>query len=384
MAYKGKRALWQEAEVCVYSELLRRNYRVMQPGRAKDLTQQASFMCEDVTFGLQRKTTMRHDPDPEELAAAILAGDTIRLARGITLIESEAPRHEALAERLVQLLLPNVGGAMRVGITGVPGVGKSSLIEALGCWLCDNGRRVAVLAVDPTSSLTGGSILGDKTRMEQLSRRPNAFIRPSPSGRTLGGVARKSRETLLLCEAAGFDVVLVETVGVGQSETTVRSMVDLFLLLALTGAGDDLQGIKKGIMELADLIAITKADGDNKLRAQKARAELEQVLHFLHPATEGWSTPVITCSSHDGMGIGELWVTVEKFFAEGHRKGWILRRRHEQLRDWFRSLLEEAVLRRFFADAKVNERLPQIEEAVLAGKLGAVSGVRELIRAKDS
>lgn len=323
----------------------------------------------------------RRDPDPEELAAAIAAGDTIQLARGITLIESEAPRHEPLAERLVQLLLPNAGGAMRVGITGVPGVGKSSLIEALGCWLCDQGRRVAVLAVDPSSSLTGGSILGDKTRMEKLSRRPEAFIRPSPSGRTLGGVARKSRETLLLCEAAGFDVVLVETVGVGQSETTVRSMVDMFVLLALTGAGDDLQGIKKGIMELADLIAVTKADGDNAPRAERARAELAQVLHFLHPATEGWKTPVVTCSAHAGEGIAGLWGEAERFFAEGREKGWIARRRHEQLRDWFRAMLEEAVLRRFYGNPAVAEMLPRVEEAVLAGRLGALAGVRRVVGA---
>lgn len=326
----------------------------------------------------------RRDPDPDALAAAVLAGDRVQLARAITLIESEAPRHEPLAERLVQLVLPFAGGSKRVGITGVPGVGKSSLIETLGCWLCQRGHKVAVLAVDPSSSLTGGSILGDKTRMENLSRMPGAFIRPSPSGRTLGGVARKSRETLLLCEAAGFDIIIVETVGVGQSETAVRSMVDIFILLALAGAGDDLQGIKKGIMELADLIAVTKADGDNIQRARRARAELAQVLHFLHPATEGWTTPVLTCSAHTGDGIDRLWAEVTRFFDEGRAKGWIARRRHEQLRDWFRALLEEAVLRQFHSDPGVAKILPPTEEAVLAGRLGALAGVRRVLAAKSS
>ena len=226
----------------------------------------------------------------DDYERGILEGNRMILSRAITLIESNAPKHFDPAQELVQRVLPHTGGAIRVGITGVPGVGKSTFIEALGCTLCQEGHKVAVLAVDPSSSVSGGSILGDKTRMEYLTREPRAFIRPSPSSGTLGGVTRKSRETLLLCEAAGYDVILVETVGVGQSETTVRSMVDFFMVLVLTGAGDDLQGIKKGIIELADAIVVNKADGDNRRKALVTRADYEQILHYLRPATEGWTT----------------------------------------------------------------------------------------------
>ncbi|MCD7877680.1 MAG: methylmalonyl Co-A mutase-associated GTPase MeaB, partial [Cloacibacillus porcorum] len=226
----------------------------------------------------------------EDYAQGILAGDRVILSRAITVIESNAPKHFELGQEIIQKILPHSGKAMRVGITGVPGAGKSTFIEAFGTYLCGEGLKVAVLAVDPSSSISKGSILGDKTRMENLAREKNAFIRPSPSGGSLGGVTRKSRETMLLCEAAGYDAVLVETVGVGQSETMVRSMVDYFLVVVITGAGDDLQGIKKGIIELADSILVNKADGDNKMKAMMARADYVQILHYLRPATEGWKT----------------------------------------------------------------------------------------------
>ncbi len=315
----------------------------------------------------------------DSLAAAIQAGDRVQLARGITLIESEAARHADTAASLVQRLLPFGGKARRIGISGIPGVGKSSLIEALGVWLCEQGLTLAVLAVDPSSSLSGGSILGDKTRMEHLSRHPNAFIRPSPSGKTLGGVARKTRETILLCEAAGFDLILVETVGVGQSEITVRSLVDFFILLALTGAGDELQGIKKGIMELADMILVTKADGDNAQRALGTMAELKQVLHYITPATPGWESVVQCCSALTGEGIPEIWSVAQRFFEEGQKADWIERRRRLQSAAWFRSLLEESVLRQFFEQPQVKDRLPVLEEQVISGLLSATEATRLII-----
>ncbi len=322
---------------------------------------------------------LRSSPSPTELAEKILSGDRVALARGITLVESDAPKHAAAAERLVEQLLPSAGKSRRIGITGVPGVGKSSLIETLGCFLCDRGLKIAVLAVDPSSTLTRGSILGDKTRMEELCRRENAFIRPSPSAGTLGGVARKSRETLILCEAAGHDVVIVETVGVGQSETTVRSMVDLFLLLALAGAGDDLQGIKKGIMELADLIAVTKADGDNVPHAMRAASDLAQVLHYIAPATEGWETPVLTVSAHSNSGLDDLWAKVDAFFENGTRMGWLAQRRREQTSAWFRSLLEETLLREFHARENTAERMAALEAAVILGEMNVPRAVREML-----
>ena len=243
------------------------------------------------------KIPLRKKLSVEELVAGVSKGDRMLLSKAITLIESNAPKDFDKAQRVLQALLPRTGKALRIGITGVPGAGKSTFIEAFGQMLCQMGYHVAVLAVDPTSSLTGGSILGDKTRMQLLSREPNCFIRPSPSKGTLGGVARKSRETMMLCEAAGCDVILVETVGVGQSETTVRSMVDFFMLVVLTGAGDDLQGIKKGIMELADAIVVNKADGDNLNRALVAQGEYERMVEFIRPATEGWKTHAYKCSA---------------------------------------------------------------------------------------
>jgi LAO/AO transport system kinase len=295
----------------------------------------------------------------------------------ITLVESAAPKHRAAAQQLMQRILPYTGGAMRVGMTGVPGAGKSTFIEALGMSLCDQGKKVAVLAVDPSSSINGGSILGDKTRMEDLSRHENAFIRPSPSGKSLGGVAARTREALLLCEAAGYDVILVETVGVGQSETAVRTMTDFFLLLQIAGAGDELQGIKKGVIELADAIVVNKADGDNKLKADIARVEYSRVMHFLHPFTPGWKPKALSCSALEGDGIEKVWALVEQFREELTESGIFERRRQEQNVDWFNSLLQQAVMLRF--TEQNASRIKEMETAVSLGKLPVSMALTELL-----
>jgi len=310
---------------------------------------------------------MKHPPDISKLTAGLRAGDRALLAQAITLVESRAAKHRAPARELMQAILPDTGGALRVGLTGVPGAGKSTFIEALGMMLCERGKKVAVLAVDPSSSRTGGSILGDKTRMEDLSRHDNAFIRPSPSGDSLGGVAARTREALLLCEAAGYDVILVETVGVGQSETAVRTMTDFFLLLQIAGAGDELQGIKKGVIELADAIVVNKADGDNKLRADQARVEYTKVLHFLHPFTPGWKPKALTCSALHSEGVESIWDLIEGFRDEMTASGVFEERRREQNVDWFDSLLKSAVMERF--TAQQGMRIQQMEEAVKHGEM---------------
>ena len=314
-----------------------------------------------------------------DYVSGVLGGNRSTLARAITLVESNATRHAALAEEVVQQILPHAGRSIRVGITGVPGVGKSTFVESLGCLLCNRGKRVAVLAVDPSSTLSHGSILGDKTRMEKLSREPDCFIRPSPASGTLGGVARKSRETILLCEAAGFDVVLVETVGVGQSETTVRSMVDFFLVLMLAGAGDELQGIKKGIIELADALLITKADGDNKLHAESARMEFSQVLHYLTPPTPGWHPQVMTCSSNDGSGIAEAWDLVEQFHDTTMKSGFFGQHRRAQTLDWIREMLEQELWQNFARNPSTITHWPRVEREVTEGRLSATAAVRQLL-----
>jgi LAO/AO transport system kinase len=301
------------------------------------------------------------------------------LARTITLIESNAAKDAMLAEEVVQALLPHSGGSIRVGITGVPGVGKSTFIETIGIQLCRAGLRVAVLAVDPSSSISKGSILGDKTRMETLSQEPRAFIRPSPSGGTLGGVTRKTRESILACEAFGFDVVLVETVGVGQSETAVRSMVDFFLVLLLAGAGDELQGIKKGIIELADLLVITKADGDNKQRAEADRAEFARVMHYLSPPNAAWHPQVLTCSSLNGEGIREVWDVVGEFRRQTTTSGMFEQRRRTQVLDWSRDLLQQELWRAFSSNPDVVKTWPDIEQRLLAGKISPSAAVRTLL-----
>jgi LAO/AO transport system kinase len=305
----------------------------------------------------------------EEYARGVRAGDATVLARAITLIESTAPQHAEDAEELMKLLLPHRDHSVRIGITGVPGVGKSTFIEAFGLYLCEQGHRVAVLAVDPTSVVSGGSILGDKTRMEKLSRHPAAYIRPSPSGGALGGVTRKTRETITLCEAAGYDVILIETVGVGQSEIAVRSMTDFFLLLALTGAGDELQGIKKGIVEMADAIAVTKADGDNVIAAERLQSELAQVLHLLAPATAGWKPEVLTCSAVKGSGIPEVWAVVEKFRKEMMASGEWDARRLRQVHEGLVEFAREQVLTGMHESTVVQQDLNVFGGMVAEGKM---------------
>ncbi|MCP5159526.1 MAG: methylmalonyl Co-A mutase-associated GTPase MeaB [Gammaproteobacteria bacterium] len=315
----------------------------------------------------------------DEYVAGVLASDRNIVAQAITLVESNSLAHFDMGQEVLRQLLPNTGRSIRVGITGVPGVGKSTFIEALGLHLCEQGHKVAVLAVDPSSTVTRGSILGDKTRMELLSRDLRAFIRPSPSSGTLGGVTRKSRETMLICEAAGFDVILVETVGVGQSETTVRSMVDFFLLLMLAGAGDELQGIKKGIMELADALLVNKADGDNKIRANAAKVDYNRALHYLAPATKGWHTRAYTCSAAHGEGIDAIWQVISDFHQQTTASDVFEKRRQQQILDWVYAMVEEHLRASFFNHAGVGSIRAEIEEAVVNGHIPPTVAAQQLI-----
>ncbi|MBS7528316.1 methylmalonyl Co-A mutase-associated GTPase MeaB [Fusibacter paucivorans] len=305
------------------------------------------------------------------------------VAQAITLIESNAKKHFDISQELVQRLLPHSGNSIRIGISGVPGAGKSTLIEAFGLMLCEQGHKVAVLAVDPSSSITGGSILGDKTRMEKLSRHQNAFIRPSPSAGMLGGVARKSRETMLLCEAAGYDVILVETVGVGQNEVTVRSMVDFFLLVLITGAGDELQGMKKGVMEICDCIAVNKADGDNIIRAKSAMTEFNNLLHYLRPATEGWASRAITCSALYQDGIEELWHLIETFRQTTEASGVYATRRQQQTLEWVFGMVIEQLKSRFYSHDGVKRAIPQLKTDLISGEITATKAVTQLMAIFD-
>ena len=318
-------------------------------------------------------------PDMEKLAARLVEGDRRALAQAITLIESTRADHRAVADDLLAHLLPHTGRAVRLGISGVPGVGKSTFIEAFGLHLIEQGRRVAVLAVDPSSRRAGGSILGDKTRMELLSRSPEAFIRPSPAGRSLGGVARRTREALLLCEAAGYDVGIVETVGVGQSETAVAEMVDLFALLLLPGGGDELQGIKKGIVELAELVIVNKADGDMRSAARRAAAEYRSALRMLRPLTENWKVPVLEVSALEKQGLEGVWKAILKH-REVLGEAGLAARRAEQAKAWMWSEIEEELRAAFIADPQVAERLPPAEKGVAAGELTPAAAAQDLLR----
>ncbi|MCL1874250.1 MAG: methylmalonyl Co-A mutase-associated GTPase MeaB [Clostridiales bacterium] len=333
----------------------------------------------DTAKGSQSKAAPAAKLSLADYVDGILAGNRMILARAITIVESNAPKHFALSQELVQRLLPYSGNSVRVGITGVPGAGKSTFIEALGCYLCRQGKKVAVLAVDPSSSLSKGSILGDKTRMENLAKEANAFIRPSPSGGTLGGVTRKSRETILLCEAAGYDTVLLETVGVGQSETTVRSMVDFFLVLVITGAGDDLQGIKKGIIELADAILVNKADGDNQQKALVTKADYNQILHYLRPATEGWTTKAYSCSSLTGEGIEDIWQVILNFIEIMQENGQLQSKRQQQTLSWVKQVAEEHIRNIIKQNPRVQDRMLQLEQQLLAGSIPATLATQNLI-----
>jgi len=322
--------------------------------------------------------------DPQFYVQGVLKCERRVLAKTITLIESSLSAHQDLARTIIDLLLPYTGKAIRLGITGVPGVGKSTFIESLGTMLVKKGHRVAVLAVDPSSKRSGGSVLADKTRMEKLSIDSNAFIRPSPSGGTLGGVARKTRETMIVCEAAGFDVMIVETVGVGQSETTVASMVDFFLLLMISGAGDELQGIKKGILELADAIAVNKADGDNVKRAEMARKQYETALHFLAPSSPNWTPPVFTCSAMEMIGIDEIWESVLAHHKRLALTGELQANREKQSVDWMWSLVKEGLKERFYQNPEVNKLLPEILKEVESGKTASTLAADRLLFLLDN
>jgi LAO/AO transport system kinase len=315
--------------------------------------------------------------DAHAYVDGVRGGDRAILARAITLIESEQPSHAELAQKVLEALLPETGGAHRVGISGVPGAGKSTFIDALGTMLTREGHRVAVLAVDPTSSISGGSILGDKTRMPTLSNDPNAFIRPSPTSGTLGGVARKTRETILLCEAAGFDVVLVETVGVGQSETIVAGMVDFFLVLLIAGAGDELQGIKRGILEVADMLAINKADGDNRARATRAQASYQSALRLMRG--EG-APPVVTCSALEKTGLTELWSLVADSRRDLGASGELQRKRQAQQVQWMWDMVEDGIRRALRSDPELSALIAQLEDAVGQGRATPSTAALEILR----
>ncbi|MFN2354649.1 MAG: methylmalonyl Co-A mutase-associated GTPase MeaB [Desulfopila sp.] len=309
----------------------------------------------------------------------VIAGDRRVLSRTITLIESSLAGHRQLAREIIDRLLPRTGDAVRLGITGVPGAGKSTFIESLGTMLTGNGLRVAVLAIDPSSSRSGGSILGDKTRMEKLAVNDRAFIRPSPSSGTLGGVAGKTRETMLVCEAAGYDVIIIETVGVGQSETTVASMVDFFLVLMIAGGGDELQGIKKGVLEVAEAIVINKADGDNVTRAELARKEYETALHLLMPYSPNWTVPVLTCSALQMVGVDTVWQTVEQHRKTLTASGELEKKRKSQAQSWFRFLLDDGLRDWFYNELAVKEEIPLMLEQIAAEKTAPTAAAARLI-----
>ena len=328
----------------------------------------------------QKSGKKRQDLNIDDYVNGVLKNDRTILARTITLIESNSPVHNDTAQKVLKQILPNTGNSLRIGITGFPGAGKSSLIETLGVYLISQGHKVAVLAIDPSSTVTKGSILGDKTRMEKLSREENCFIRPSPSSGTLGGVARKTRETMLVCEAAGYDTILIETVGVGQSETTVRSMVDFFLLVMIAGAGDELQGIKKGVIELADSLLINKADGDNKPKALLAKSDFSMALHYIQPATKGWQTEAHTCSALTGEGVKEFWEVVEKFREVTKANGIFDERRKTQSIEWMNKMIEDRLLSEFFNNESINKEFSIINKKVLNNEILPTEGAEQLLK----
>lgn len=316
----------------------------------------------------------------EEYIAGIISGNRIILSRAITLIESQLENDRTIAQKVLEKILPYTGKGIRIGITGVPGVGKSTFIEAFGKYLTTINKKIAVLAIDPSSQRTKGSIMGDKTRMEELAHDDSAYIRPSPSGNTLGGVANKTRETMLLCEAAGFEVIFIETVGVGQSETVVKGMVDFFLLLMLSGAGDELQGIKRGIMEMADAIAITKADGDNCKNAKNARMEYIHALHLFPPTSNNWYPPVLTCSALEKKGLFEIWQVIIGFENQMKKNGYWKKNRQEQSLNWMHDYIKQYLELQFFSDKNVKENFKSISDQVLSEMILPIQGANLLLK----
>ena len=343
------------------------------------------FASRVVTGSHSVRTTRSHPADTHqsydisELVQGVLDSNRTLLSKAITLVESNSKKHQMIAQQLVNKLLIHSGNSIRIGITGTPGAGKSTFIESFGMFLIGQGHKVAALAIDPSSSISKGSILGDKTRMETLSRHPQSFIRPSPSSGVLGGVARKTRESIVLCEAAGYDVILIETVGVGQSEITVRSMVDFFLLMQISGAGDELQGIKKGIIELSNLILINKADGDNVQRAQLAAREMNNALHYLQPATEGWQTKAIICSALYKENLEVVWDKIKQFIEHTKSVGIFEQRRKKQSLEWFETMLQEAVLKKFFENEGRKEEYNRLSDQVLKAEILPSSAIAQLL-----
>ncbi len=328
---------------------------------------------------VQRALKERRNPSAQELVDGILNGNITMLSRAITLVESTNPAHFDKATDVINACLPHSAESIRIGITGVPGVGKSTFIESFGKFLTSQGKKVAVLAVDPSSTVSHGSILGDKTRMEELVKDPDAFIRPSASGETLGGVARKTRETITLCEAFGFDTILIETVGVGQSETAVHSMVDFFLLLKISGAGDELQGIKRGIMEMADAIVINKADGDNIKKARSAKTEFKRALHLFPPKKSGWIPEVSTCSSVTKEGIADVWSIINKFTSLTKSNGAFAENRQAQNQYWMKETIDEQLKNHFYNNPRIAALLEQKKQAVQANELSPFAAAQELL-----
>ncbi len=327
------------------------------------------------------KRKRRPLPSAAELIQGILAGDITMLSRAVTLVESLAPDHQAIAQEIIEKCLPYSGNSRRIGITGVPGAGKSTSIDVFGLHVLKSGGKLAVLAIDPSSERTKGSILGDKTRMEKLATHPSAFIRPSPSAGSLGGVARKTRETIVLCEAAGFNNIFVETVGVGQSETAVHSMVDFFLLLQLAGTGDELQGIKRGIMEMADGIVINKADGDNIHRAQLAQAQFRSALHLFPPTESGWQPEVLTYSGYYELGIPEVWDMIDRYFNFVMANGYFEHKRAVQARYWMRETIDEQLRRHFYDNPEIAHMLAEKEIRVLNNQQSSFTAARDVLDA---
>ena len=339
--------------------------------------EQPSSINKEAAKRFRRKKGVKHSL--EQYVNGILEGDRTILGQAITLIESSLGEHMEMAQQIIERCLPYAGNSIRIGITGVPGVGKSTFIESLGTKITESGQKLAVLAVDPTSGRTGGSIMGDKTRMEKLAADENAFIRPSPSGNSLGGVARKTREAVVLCEAAGFNNIFIETVGVGQSETSVHSMVDFFLLLMLAGAGDELQGIKRGIMEMADAIAITKADGNNVQKAEMAKKEYQKALHLFPLPESGWETRVLTCSARFNLGIDEVWETIHEFINYTKNNGHFEQNRSEQAKYWMYETINQILRDNFYQTDYIRNQLEKYENEVLEGKMSSFMAAKDLL-----
>ena len=340
-----------------------------------------------VTAGVEEKPVVnpyfvrrkRRVMTTDEYVAGILEGNITILAQAITLIESNNPTHYAQAQEIIERCLPYAGKSVRIGITGVPGAGKSSFIEAVGNMVTSYRHKLAVLAIDPSSERSGGSILGDKTRMESICHNPDIFVRPSPSAGSLGGVARKTRETIVLCEAAGYDVIFIETVGVGQSETAVHSMVDMFMMLQISGAGDELQGIKRGIMEMADMMVITKADGENITKAELAKAQYSGALHLFPLPESGWRPQVYTCSSLEGTGLEEVWQGVESYLQHIEQNGYFMANRNRQNKYWMYETINETLKSSFYNNPEIESKLAEVEQRVLDAKLSSFIAAKELL-----